>query len=70
MQFPSIKNFIFFCRLLDAEMDQPKRKYVCSQCDKFLTVEFEKTRLDMCMYIQFKAKSTFLIFGMANLTHQ
>ena len=46
MQFPSIKK-IFFCRVLDAEMDQPKRKYVCSKCDKFLTVEFEKTRLDM-----------------------
>ena len=41
------KKNIFFCRLLDAEMDQPKRKYVCSKCDKFLTVEFEKTRLDM-----------------------
>ena len=48
MQFPSKNNFFFFCRLLDAEMDQPKRKYVCREClsegREFSTDE--KARLD------------------------
>ena len=30
-------------------MDQPKRKYVCSKCDKFLTVEFEKKQDWTCL---------------------
>ena len=30
-------------------INQKENKYVCSKCDKFLTVEFGKTRLDMCI---------------------